>query len=380
MENFTAYNPTKIHFGKDVTDNLGTIVKHYGKRALLVYGKGSIKRNGIYQRVIDQLKSIEAEIHEYAGIKPNPLVDDVYKATELGIDKNVNMVLAVGGGSVLDSAKLISLSIANRADSWDLMKGRVEPKSKLPVITVLTLAATASEMNKMAVVQNNETMEKLGFGHELNYPDHSFLDPQFTFTVPKDQTAYGVADLMSHTFESFFGSGDAPLSDRFVQAICKVAMEYGPKVLDEPENYHYRANIMWAATNAMNGLCSFGRSQTDGGVHSLGHNLSALYDTPHAATLTIVTPAWLKLQKQRIPERISRLGELLFGTDTHEAAIEKLEEFYQSIGCPVRLQDIGIDANQAEEYLKLLQINQATGRVQKLDDRDREKIVEYMNN
>ncbi|MBS3769247.1 MAG: iron-containing alcohol dehydrogenase [Bacteroidales bacterium] len=379
MENFTAYIPTKVHFGKDVTDQLGNITKQYGQKVLLVYGKGSIKRNGIYQRVMEQLNSINAGVFEYSGIKPNPVVDDVDQAADLGLQQNVDVVLAVGGGSVIDSAKVISLAIANKAAGWKLMKRQTNPKVKIPVISVLTLAATATEMNKMAVLQNDKTHEKFGFGHELNYPEHSFLDPTFTFTVPKDQTAYGVADLIAHTFESFFGGGEAPLSDRFVQAICKVALENGPKVLDEPENYDYRANIMWAATNAMNGICSFGKSQIDAGVHALGHNMSVLFDTPHAATLTIVTPAWLKLQKKRIPERIAWLGKLLFETDSTEATIEKLEAFYQSLKCPVRLSDIGLDNSQKEEYLKLLQKNQASGKVQKLDASDREKIVEYMN-
>jgi hypothetical protein len=378
MEKFTAYNPTSLHFGKNVTDELGEIVNQYGKRILLMYGKGSIKKNGIYDKVMEQLNSIGAEVFEYSGIKSNPVVDDVYKATEYGMSNNVNVILSVGGGSVLDSAKITSLSLANKVDTWDLMKRKIEPKSKIPVISVLTLAATGSEMNGAAVLQNHGTKEKIGLVHPLNYPNHSFLDPQFTYSVSKDYTAYGVADLMVHTFESFFGEGDASLSDRFVEAICKEAMEYGPKVLKEPKNYEYRANIMWAATNALNGLCDRGRKAGDWGTHAIGHILSYLYDTPHGATLTIASIAWMKLQKERIPERVAKLGEHLFGTNTADETIHELKQFFQSIDCPVNLTDINISENQKDEILELMNRNKVNGIIHQLSDEDREKIVDFM--
>src|SRR6056297_2790689 len=361
MENFTAYNPTKLHFGKNVVNELGEVVAEYGKRVLLMYGKGSIKKNGIYDQVVDQLKSVNAEVFEYPGIKSNPVVDDVYEATEMGVKNNVNAILSVGGGSVLDSAKITSLSIANKVDTWDLMKRKIEPKSKIPVIAVLTLAATGSEMNGAAVLQNHETKEKIGLVHSLNYPNHSFLDPQFTYSVSKEYTAYGIADLMAHTFESFYGGGTASLSDRFVEAICKEAMEYGPKVLKEPKNYEYRANIMWAATNALNGLCDRGRTIGDWGTHAIGHILSFLYDTPHGATLTIASLAWMRFQKQHIPDRIARLGEHLFGTHTPDETINNLENFFRTIDCPVKLSDINKTPENKDEILELMNRNKVNG-------------------
>jgi len=378
MENFTAYNPTSLHFGKDVTDQLGEIINQYGKRILLMYGKGSIKQNGIYDRVMEQLNAINAEVFEYSGIKSNPVVDDVYEATEYGMKHNVNVILSVGGGSVLDSAKITSLSLANKVDTWDLMKGKIEPKSKIPVVAILTLAATGSEMNGAAVLQNHGTKEKIGFVHALNYPNHSFLDPQFTYSVSKEYTAYGVADLMVHTFESFFGRGEASLSDRFVESICKEAMEYGPKVLEEPRNYEYRANVMWAATNALNGLCDHGRKVGDWGTHGLGHILSYLYDTPHGATLTIASLAWLKFQKERIPERIAQFGRHLFNTNTADDTINELTNFFKSINCPVSLEDINIKKDQSTEILELMNRNKISGFAHKLNDEDREQIVNYM--
>ena len=378
MENFIAYNPTKLHFGKDVTNDLGEVITRYGRRVLLMYGKGSIKKNGIYDRIMDQLNSIEAEVTEYPGIKSNPVVDDVYHATEMGTKNNINVIRAVGGGSVLDSAKITSLSLANKVDTWDLMKRRIQPNTKIPVITVLTLAATGSEMNGAAVLQNHGTQEKIGLVHELNYPEHSFLDPQFTYSVPSNYTAYGVADLLVHTFESFFGGGTASLSDRFVESICREAMEYGPRVLEDPENYEYRANILWASTNALNGLTAYGKTIGDWGTHALGHILSLLYDTPHGATLTIASLAWMKLQKERIPGRIARLGEHLFGTGKPDETINKLTEFYQSINCPVNLHDINISEDKKNEIIRIMNKNKVDGIVHKLTDEDRERIVEFM--
>jgi len=378
MENFTAYNPTKLHFGKDVIEQLGEAAQEYGKKVLLMYGKGSVKKNGIYDKVIKQLKSFNAEVIEYSGIKSNPLVDDVNEAAQLGKLNNIDLIVAVGGGSVIDSAKITALSIANNTDPWAIMKFKVKPKTTIPLIAVLTLAATGSEMNGAAVLQNHETDEKKGFVSSLNYPKHSFLDPTYTFSVPKDYTAYGIVDLIAHSLEGFFGEGDATLTDRFVEAIIKEAMEYGPKVLSEPENYEYRAKIMWAATNALNGLTNHGRKSGDWGVHDIGHNLSYLFDTPHGATLSIAFPAWLKLQKERIPERIAKLGEHLYGTSSVDKTIKNLEDFFQSLGSPIKLSDIGIGKDKKETIIQQMIKTETNGMVHKLNDDDRKKIVELM--
>ena len=233
-------------------------------------------------------------------------------------------------------------------------------------------------MNGAAVLQNNKKKKKIGLVTKLNNPDHSFLDPQYTYSVPKDYTAYGVADLMVHTFESFFGGGTASLSDRFVESICKEAMEYGPKVLEDPTNYEYRANIMWSATNALNGLCDYGRTLGDWGTHALGHILSYLYDTPHGATLTIASLAWMRYQKAHIPERIAKLGEHLFGTTTADETIGRLEQFFQSIGCPVRLSDIEISEDKKDEILQLMNKNNVNGIIHELNEEARERIVDFM--
>ena len=378
MENFTAYNPTKLHFGKGVTDQLGETVLEYGKRVLLMYGKGSVQKNGIYTKIIQQLNSINAEITEFSGIKSNPLVDDVLEAAQLGKLNHIDVIVAVGGGSVIDSAKITALSIANGTDPWAIMKYKSKPTTTKPLIAVLTLAATGTEMNGAAVLQNHKTKEKIGYVSPLMYPNHSFLDPEFTYSVPKNYTAYGIADLIAHSLEAYFGDGDASLSDRFVEAIIKEAMEYGPLVLNDPENYEYRSKIMWAATAALNGLTSYGRKYGDWGVHDIGHNLSFLFDTPHGATLTIAYPAWLRLQKNRIPERITKLGNQLFGTNSADETITLLEKFFKSILCPVRLSDINIHNDKKDEIIDQMKKNQIDGMVHKFTDDDRKKIVELM--
>ena len=378
MENFTAYNPTKLHFGKNIIEELSEATLEYGKRVLLIYGKGSVQRNGIYDNVIQQLRSIDAEIFEYSGIKSNPIIDDVLEAAQIGKLNNIDVIIAVGGGSVIDSAKITALAIANNTDPWAIMKYKVKPKSSIPLIAVLTIAATGTEMNGAAVIQNHETGEKIGYVSMLNYPKHSFLDPEYTFSVPKNYTAYGVVDLIAHALEAYFGEGEASLSDRFVVAIIKEAMEYGPLVLQEPENYDYRANIMWAATTALNGMTNYGRKNGDWGVHDIGHNISYLFDTPHGATLSIAYPAWLRLQKDRLPERITHLGNQLFEVNTVDETIEKFEIFFKSIDCPIRLSDINITKEKQEEISTQMIKTQINGMVHEFSDEDRIKIVELM--
>ena len=378
MENFTAYNPTKLHFGKGVTDKLGETVLEYGKKVLLIYGKGSVQRNGTYDKIIKQLHSINADIVEYSGIKSNPLVDDVSEAAQIGKLNNVDLIIALGGGSVIDSAKITALSIANNTDPWAIMKYKVKPTKVIPLIAVLTLAATGTEMNGAAVLQNHETNEKIGYVSSLIFPKHSFLDPEFTYSVPKNYTAYGIVDLIAHTLEAYFGNGDATLSDRFVVAIIQEAIKYGPLVLEDPENYEYRSKIMWAATTALNGMTNHGRKNGDWGVHDIGHNISYLYDTPHGATLSIAYPAWLRLQKDRIPERINELGKDLFGLSSIDETIQKLEEFFTSIESPIRLSEIGIGKEKQEEIVKQMLETKINGMVHELSDDDRKKIVELM--
>lgn len=360
MKNFVAYNPTRLYFGKGCISNLGKATDEFGKKVLLIYGKGSIKKNNVYRDLIQQLKDINAQVYEFEGIKSNPLIEDVDRAAKIGIEHNIDVIIAAGGGSVLDSAKIVAVCISNGCKGWDVMKGKVDIRGAVPVIGILTLAATGSEMNSGSVLQNHETEEKIGFSHPSMFPKYSFLDPEYTISVPANYTAYGIVDLIAHCLENYFGDGDATLSDKFVFAIIKEALEYGPLLMEDLCNYEYRAKIMWASTCALNGTTSYGRRNGDWGVHSIGHILSLLYDIPHGASLSIVYPAWLKYHMNIIPERISELGNAVFGVNTAEETINKFEEFFKMLGSPVRLSDEVTQVKESD-ILRLLIRNKAGG-------------------
>jgi alcohol dehydrogenase YqhD (iron-dependent ADH family) len=380
MENFIAHNPTKVYFGKDVVGQLGEVASALGRKALFLYGKGSVLRNGSYQDTKDQLDRAGIEVIEYSGIKPNPVVEDIDEAAGLGRQHEVDMVVGVGGGSVIDSAKVISVCITERCSGWDVMKGLRDPQRTLPILAVLTLAATGSEMNAVAVVQNNQTMEKFGYRHPVMFPSHSFLDPAYTCSVPADHTGYGIADLIAHVLESYFGQGDASLSDRFAASIILEAMEYGPRLMNDLNNYDLRARIMWAATTALNGLLSCGRLNGDFTSHAIGHQLSLLYNTTHGASLSIAFPAWMKHMTPKIGHRLEKLGHDLFGEPFAERTIEHLESFFVQVLCPIRLRDIDIKPGQREEIVSLMNKNKVNGKNPEnlLNDRDREQIVDLM--
>lgn len=379
MENFVAYNPTSLHFGKDVLNGLPQTLKQFGKRVLLVYGKGSIHRNGLYNHIMNLLKSMDAEVYEYSGIRSNPVVEDVDAAAAVGRENKVDVVLAVGGGSVIDSAKIISIAIPSETPAWNYFARRAMPRTAVPLVAVLTLAATGTEMNPFAVLSNHTAETKGSFSSPLMYPKHSFLDPQYTATVPKDYTAYGIADLIAHSLEAFFGKGEeATLSDRLVYSIILEAMEYGPELLNDLENYKLRAKIMYAATMALNGLTMHGRASGEWGVHSIGHILSLLYDVPHGASLTIVYPAWMKLMKNRLNDRIKLLGNNLFGSSTAEDTIEQMELFFKYIGCPVRLSDLEGLNPDADEIYRLMVQSKAATYVHKLNEEDYKEIIKLM--
>lgn len=378
MENFIAYNPTKVHFGRNVINDLAKTIIQYGKKVLFIFGKGSIYKNGIFDIIANECRAAGVELYEYSGIKPNPVTTDAEKAVQLGVNKKVDVILAVGGGSVIDTAKIVSVCIDGKLNPWDVMRKKIEPKSAVPLIAVLTLAATGTEMNSGAVLQNPETKKKIGFGSDLIFPRHSFLDPTYTFSVPADQTSYGVTDLIAHALEGFFGDGNAPLTDDFVVSIIKNAMHFGPLVLKEPENYEYRANIMWSATCALNGMTAYGRKSGDWGVHTLGHILSVLFDTPHGATLSIAYPAWMKHMKDRAGHRIKALGEALFNTDSMDKTILELEHFFQKINSPVHLSEIGIPKESKGEIIELMTKNKCSGIHYKLGIEDYQRIVDFM--
>ena len=381
MENFVMYNPVKLHFGKGVIDKIGKVTSGYGKRVLLVYGKGSVKKNGSYDQVIGQLQEAGMEITEFDGIKPNPIIEDVDTAASLGKEKQIDVIVAVGGGSVIDSAKIIAIAMNYDGPAWDFIEGKAKPTLATPLIAVLTLAATGTEMNPTAVVQSNCALKKSGYSTPLIYPRHSFLDPTFTMSVPLNYTAYGILDLIAHALEAWFGKGETSLTDRFIISIIKDAMQHGPELLEDLENYDLRANIMFAATCALNGMTHWGKKSGDWGVHLIGHCLSVAYDVPHGASLSIVYPAWLKLQKDRIPNRISELGTALFGISEVDDVIYKIEYLFKILQTPIRLKAINLDVSTPEIREKLHSVmlkNKVNGAVHKLTEEDYPKLLDLM--
>ncbi len=378
MENFTVYNPTKLHFGRGVTDEIGQTAKQYGQKVLLISGKGSVVKYGYYNKIHQQLTAAGLEVFEFSGVEPNPSHQTADRAVSVGLEHKIDVIVALGGGSVIDTAKVVSAAIPIGVKTWDVMKQNVQIKSALPLIAVLTLAATGTEMNAFAVLQNQTTGEKIGRGSPFTFPTHSFLDPEFTFTVPKTYTAFGIADLIAHALENYFGFGESPLTDRITADILIEAMHYAPLVLSEPENYDYRANIMWLSTVALNGTTLHGRRYGDWAVHGIGHTLSLLYDTPHGASLSIAYPAWLRLHVNRAKNRIERLSELVFGISSAEHFINALSSFFESIQCPVHLNQIGIGTDKKDEILQLMNKNKVSGMVHKLSDSDRNAVLNLM--
>jgi hypothetical protein len=378
IKNFTAYNPTRLHFGKGISGKIGKRIRKYGNKVLLIYGQGSVKRFGYYDQVTKLLNESGLKFIEYSGIKPNPVIEDVNKAAELAQNENVDLILALGGGSVIDSAKVISIAAGSSMDAWKIIKGDLNPDRAIPLFCILTLAATGTEMNAAAVVQNHETKEKIGFVNELMFPKESFLDPTFTLTVPKNYTAFGIVDLIAHALEAYFGEGEPSLTDRITFEIIKDAMQWGPQLLDDLNNIELRANIMLDATLALNGLTQYGKKGGDWGVHAIGHELSLLYDLPHGATLSIAYIAWLTLQKNRQAERIIKLGQNLFGVNTADECIDQLRAFFAKIGSPVSLKETDVLPDQKQNILNQLNLNKVSGMHHKLSSSDHELIVNLM--
>lgn len=385
MENFTHYNPTKILFGKNEIEKVAVECLPYGQTAIILLGKGSAKKHGIYARLISLLNMHQIKFITYEGIKSNPTYQDADAAVKLAKDNKVDFIIALGGGSVIDTAKAVAMGYYVEHSVWDFYMQKVERPSKaLPIISILTLAATGTEMNSSTVIQDTDGGMKKGYGSPLLFPKVSILDPELTYSVPANYTAYGIADLMAHALEVFFGLGDAPLSDHYIASILKLAIQFGPTTIEEPENYDARANIMWLASNALNGTILNGRGTGDWGCHGLEHTLSVLYDIPHGAGLSIVYPAWLKYHFSKIKSRLAFLAKNVFelhtGTDEELALqfIEKLENYFNILKTPIRLSEFQIPATDHQKIIDNLILNNITGRVYPLNSDDYDGIVKLM--
>ncbi len=382
MLNFTFYSPTRILFGRNQIQNLGQQIKPYGSKILLVYGKGSIKKNGIYTAVIDQLKENGIDFLELAGIDPNPRLTSVVQGADLCRKHALTFILAVGGGSVIDCAKGIAAAACYEGDPWDFWSYKTKIRQALPVGAVLTLSATGSEMNSNAVITNEATGQKHGVGADALYPKFSILDPTYTFTVPPYQTAAGVADILTHVYEFYFSLGtEAYLQDSMAEGIMKTCIKYAPIACAEPENYEARANLMWASSMALNGTIGAGK-RFDGFCHNVEHAISALYDLTHGVGLAILAPHWMEyvLDEQTV-HRFALFARNVWnveGQDEMEAArlgIQKTRAFYRSLGLPGQLSEVGIGPERFDEIVNKSLFRETLGNFKQLNREDVSNIL-----
>ncbi|WP_332238593.1 iron-containing alcohol dehydrogenase [Sporolactobacillus sp. KGMB 08714] len=378
MDHFVYYNPTKLIFGRGQLEQLKTEIPKYGKRVLLVYGGGSIKRTGLYDQVKQILDGLHAEVSELAGVEPNPRLTTVKRGIDICLTKDIQFLLAVGGGSVIDCTKAIAAGTKFDGDPWEFVTRKKTVHDALPFGTVLTLAATGSEMNPNSVITNWDTHEKYGWSSAYSYPSFSILDPTFTFSVPKNQTIYGMVDMMAHVFEHYFHqTTHTPLQDRLCESILQTVIETAPKLVNDLENYQLRETILYCGTMALNGMVSMGFAG-DWASHNIEHAVSAVYDIPHGGGLAIIFPNWMKHNLDVNVGRFKQLAERVFHVDPQGktdreialAGIEALRAFWTGIGAPSRLADYSIDGSKVDLIAERAMARGEFGQFKKLNKED----------
>lgn len=365
MQNFDYMTPTRLIFGRDAIAKLPEVMTQFGKKILLTYGGGSIKKIGLYQKVLEMLKGYD--IVELPGIQPNPKYDpSVLDGVRLCKEHNVDVILSVGGGSVLDCSKAIAAGAKYDGDPWDLISYKVKAKAALPIVDILTLAATGSEYDCGGVISRTETNDKIGYIDPLLFPVVSILDPVYTFTVSKKQTAAGIADAMNHTIEQYFVEDSTLLNDGFCESMLRSLMTNGRKCLENPEDYTARAEMMLACTFGCNGILALGNSYSGWPCHGIEHALSAYYDITHGEGLAIITPRWMRhILSERTMDRFVKYGINVFGIDPTlpkqeiaGKAIDATYEFFESINIPMHLREVGIDDSRIDEMAHHIAVNE----------------------
>lgn len=365
MQNFDYMTPTRLIFGRDAIAKLPEVMTQFGKKILLTYGGGSIKKIGLYQKVLEMLKGYD--IVELPGIQPNPKYDpSVLDGVWLCKEHNVDVILSVGGGSVLDCSKAIAAGAKYDGDPWDLISYKVKAKAALPIVDILTLAATGSEYDCGGVISRTETNDKIGYIDPLLFPVVSILDPVYTFTVSKKQTAAGIADAMNHTIEQYFVADSTLLNDGFCESMLRSLMTNGRKCLENPEDYTARAEMMLACTYGCNGILALGNSYSGWPCHGIEHALSAYYDITHGEGLAIITPRWMRhILSERTMDRFVKYGINVFGIDPTlpkqeiaGKAIDATYEFFESINIPMHLREVGIDDSRIDEMAHHIAVNE----------------------
>lgn len=378
MNNFVFFPATKYVFGRGVENKVAEQLEAFGmKKPLIVYGKGSVIRSGLLDKVKKSLEKAAIPYAELGGVQPNPIDAKVYEGIEIAKKEGIDSVLAVGGGSSIDTAKAIAAAMTYEGDFWDLYCGKAKVKKALPVGVVLTIPAAGSEGSGNTVITKLDGLHKLGMGSDLLRPKFALMNPELTFTLPAYQTAAGITDMMAHIMERYFSNTpNVEITDRVAEGVLKAIITESPKVLANPEDYDARANIMWSGTLAHNGVCSGGREE-DWSTHGLEHELSAVYDVTHGAGLAVMFPAWMKYAMIENPEKIAQFARRVFDIeapedkDAAELGIKAFKKFLKSIGMPVSLKELGIDnpdfkllaekviENKGEEFGNYIKIDKA---------------------
>lgn len=357
MNPFVYEIPTKVYFGEDQLSHLGPELARFGKKVLLVYGGGSIKRTSLYDRIVKEVEAAGLELFELPGVEPNPRVATVRKGAQICKDEGIDVVLAVGGGSTIDCSKFVAASACVDHDPWDFFVKGAPVEKALPLVTILTIAATGSEMDDGGVISNPDTHEKLFTGNMALLPKVSFEDPTLTYTVPKYQTASGSADILSHVLEVYFDMAPGLyMLDAFMEGLMKTVIRFAPVALAHPDDYEARANLMWASSWAINGFVNGGRG-VDWSCHAMEHELSAFYDITHGHGLAILTPRWMEYcLSEKTVSKYVQYGVNVFGLDATadpmvvaRQAIERTADFlYDKLGLASTLTDLGIDDTNFE--------------------------------
>lgn len=357
MQNFIFQCPTKIIFGRNTENQVGNEVKNYSRKVLLHYGGGSIKRSGLYDKIIKSLQEADIEIFELGGVVANPRLSMVREGISKCRENGIDFILAVGGGSVIDSAKAIAVGVPYDGDVWDFYIGKSTPVRALPSGVILTIPATGSEASKSTVITNEDGWYKLSIGHDMLRPAFAIMNPELSFTLPPYQTAAGAVDIMSHVMERYFTNvPNVELTDRLCEATLKTVLRNTPLVMQDPEDYNARAEIMWAGTIAHNDLLSTGRIG-DFGSHKIEHELSGIYDVAHGAGLAVIFPAWMKYVYKNNVNRFVQFAIRVFDLEMDFEApentvlegINKLEEFFKSLDLPTHLSELLITDERFEE-------------------------------
>ncbi len=365
MQNFNYCTPTRLIFGEGVIDNLPNMLALYGKKVLLTYGGGSIKQIGLYDKVKELLSDFE--IHELSGIEPNPKYDpSVLEGVRICKEQGIEVILSVGGGSVLDCSKAIAAGAKYDGDPWDLITRKVRTQEALPILDIITLAATGSEYDPGCVISRTETNDKVGYIDRHLYPKCSFLDPVYTYSVPARQTAAGCADAMNHVMEQYFAEDATLLNDGMCEAALKSLITNTPLILKNPEDYRARAEMMFCCTLACNNIFSLGNSRSGWPMHAIEHALSAYYDITHGEGLAIITPHWMSyVLDGHTQPRFVKYGVNVFGIDSTlrpsviaDMAIEETSKFFESLGMPMHLRDVGIDESRIPEMAHHVAVNE----------------------